>query len=313
MIHPNRTKTMNYTLEKPMPAQVPTRTTGAVAAATEARESQTIQVAMLAAKRFPRDERRAMDRILNACSRPGLASVSQYQYAKGGTDVAGPSIRLAEAIAAQWGNFESGWREIERYPDTDGVTVSVIEAYAWDLETNVRVPRTFAVRHWRDTKKGGYKITDERDIYELCANQAARRVRACILSVVPGDVVEEAMAQCNATLSATADASPDAQAKILKAFAELGVTREQIEKRLQRRIDAITPAQVVGLKKIFASLRDQVSTIADWFEPASTQVAPVDPFANGTPGAAANTQAGPATPAMAAAQPAANGEEELPL
>jgi hypothetical protein len=46
------------------------------------------------------------------------------------------------------------------------------------------------------------------------------------------------------------------------------VTKEQIEKRIQRRIDAIQPAQVVTLRKIYASLRDGMSVAADWFEPA---------------------------------------------
>ena len=185
----------------------------AMASVMESREAQQVQVAMLAAKRFPRDERAALDRILNSCSRESLAAVSQYQFARGGTDISGPSIRLAEAIAQHWGNMECGWREIERRKDSDGVGVSVIEAYAWDMESNFREPRSFTVRHWRDKRGGGSPLTDERDIYELCANQAARRLRACILAVIPGDIVEEAMRQCDTTLSAKADTSPAAQKK----------------------------------------------------------------------------------------------------
>lgn len=257
----------------------------AMTAALESREAQQVQVAMLAAKRFPRDPKAALDRILNACSRDSLAVVSQYSFARGGQEIAGPSIRLAEAVAQLWGNMECGWREVDRYQGSDSVGVSVVEAYAWDMETNTRVPRTFNVRHWRDTRKGGYKLEDERDIYELCANQAARRLRACILAVIPGDILEEALKQCDVTLKASADTGPEAQQKILKAFEAMGVSRSQIEARIQRRIDSITAAQVISLKKIYASLRDGMSEPDDWFESKAKADAataktsgPIDPF-----------------------------------
>jgi hypothetical protein len=60
---------------------------------------------------------------------------------------------------------------------------------------------------------------------------------------------------------------------VVETFGEIGVTREQIEARIQCRIDAIRPAQVVQLRKIFASVRDGMSSPADWFEPS---VAPVE-------------------------------------
>jgi hypothetical protein len=252
-------------------------------AVMESRESQQVQVAMLAAKRFPRDEKRCLDQILNACSRETLAAQALYSFARGGTDIAGPSIRLAEAIAGKWGNMECGWRELERTTDASGAGVSSIECYAWDMETNMRVPRVFSVRHWRDTKKGGYAITDERDIYELCANQAARRLRACILAVVPGDIVEDAVRQCEATLAASADTGPEAQKGIVAAFLKFNVTKGQIEKRIQRRIEAITAAQVVTLKKIWKSLNDDMSSAEDWFEVSEQPAAePIKPFGPAT-------------------------------
>lgn len=256
----------------------PPKPSGTMTAAMESRESQQVQVAMLAAKRFPRDEKHCLDQILNSCSRETLASQALYSFARGGTDIAGPSIRLAEAIAGKWGNMECGWRELDRRKDESGAGVSSIECYAWDMETNTRVPRVFTVRHWRDTRQGGYALTDERDIYELCANQAARRLRACILAVVPGDIVEEAVKQCEATLAASADTGPEAQKNILTAFQQFGVTKAQIEARIQRRIDAITAAQVVTLRKIRASLKDGMSSPEDWFEPAKPTGEVIDPF-----------------------------------
>jgi hypothetical protein len=145
---------------------------------------------------------------------------------------------------------------------------STVQAYAWDVETNTRREITFQVPHIRHTRKGAYKLEDPREVYELVANQGARRLRACILAVIPGDVTEAAVAQCETTMRTKADTSPEAMQKMVAAFEPFGVTKEQIEKRIQRRLDAIQPAQVVSLKKIYASLRDGMSTPADWFEAA---------------------------------------------
>ncbi len=73
-------------------------------------------------------------------------------------------------------------------------------AYCWDLESNTRQTKIFQVRHVRDTKSGPKSLRDARDIYELVANQGARRVRACILGVIPGDIVDEALDEVNKTL-----------------------------------------------------------------------------------------------------------------
>jgi hypothetical protein len=236
----------------------------------QSRELAETQVKYLMAQQFPRDVVANMDKILNAFTRPTLAEQSQYQFSRGGSDISGPSIRAAEAIAQQWGNIEHGFRERSRGVDATGVPFSEVEAFCVDLESRTSKRLQFIVRHWRDTKQGGYKLKDERDIYELMANQAQRRVRACILAQIPGDVVDAAMQQADATLRTKADTSPEAMEKMLAAFEPFGVTKEHIEKRIQRRLDSIQPAQVVTLKRIYASLRDGMSTPSEWFEIADT-------------------------------------------
>lgn len=220
-----------------------------------------VQGAIVLAKRFRRDEMQALDRILVACQRPGLAEQALYSYSRGGTEITGPSIRLAEAIAQNWGNLSFGIRELEQRNGE-----STVEAFCWCMETNVRQTKTFQVKHERYTKKGKYSLEDPRDIYELIANQGARRLRAAILGIIPGDVIEAAVAQCEATLKAKADTSPEALKKLCDAFAAYKVTKEQIEKRIQRRLDTITPAQLIQLRKIYNSLKDGMSGPADWFE-----------------------------------------------
>lgn len=244
--------------------------TGAVAAALVQREVAEVQAMAVMAKQFPRDERGAMDRILNACTRPSLADAAIYEYAKGGTQVTGPSIRLAEELARQWGNLVCGVTELARHGST-----SECLAYAMDLQTTFRDEKRFQVRHWRDTRQGGYAITEEREIYELIANMGARRKRACILAIIPGDVVEEAVKQCELTLATKVQLTPERIKNMLSAFEEkFGVTKDMIEKRLQRHADAITPALFVRLNSIFNSLKDGMSKPGDWFEVPEEEVQP---------------------------------------
>lgn len=255
------------------------------------------QAAMVIAKRFPRDQIAAMDRILQAFTRPTLAESAMYSYSRGGTDITGPSIRAAETLAQCWGNIQFGVRELEQRNGE-----STVEAFAWDIETNARQVKVFQVPHLRYTKKGSYKLEDPRDVYELVANQGARRLRACILGIIPGDVTEQAMRQCETTLRTKIEVTPDLIKSLLAKFAEHGVMQAQIEKRIQRHMDAITPALVVQLGKIYNSLKDGMSTPSEWFETdvdggEQKQAAP----ARGSAGLKAAASKAASAPAAAAA------------
>jgi len=191
-----------------------------------------------------------------------LAGIAEYSYSKGGALVNGPSIHLIKACAQAWGNIQFGLRELDQ---RDGV--SSLEAFAWDLETNVKETKIFQVPHLRVTKNSSKVLTDPRDIYELCANNGSRRLRACIESIIPGDVIEAAQTQCAVTLKANADISPESIKKMITTFkSEFGVSKEMIEKRMQCRIEAIRPAQFIQLKKIYTSIKDAMSKASDWFE-----------------------------------------------
>ena len=126
------------------------------------RQAQEVQAAMVIAKKFPRDEVQSFNRIMKACQRKTLAEQAMYEYPRGGTKVTGPSIRLAEAMAQNWGNLDYGIVELEQKNGE-----SQVMAYAWDLETNTRQTKIFSVPHIRSTKKGNIALTDPRDIYEL--------------------------------------------------------------------------------------------------------------------------------------------------
>lgn len=239
---------------------VPTGNASTMVAQT--REMAETMASVQMAKAFPRDVIAARDRILNACTRPKLALGACYTYARGGTDVTGPSIRLAEMLAQNWGNITFGIRELEQRNGE-----STCEAFAWDVETNARQVKVFQVPHVRHTKKGDVRLTDPRDVYELIANNGARRLRACILGVIPGDIVEEAVEACDETMRTKFEVTKERLAAMVERFAEFGVTAAQLEARVQCHLAAIKPAQLANLGKIYNSLKDGMSKPADWFEP----------------------------------------------
>ena len=154
------------------------------------RQAQEVQAAMVIAKRFPRDEVDSFNRILTSCQRKSLAETATYEYPRGGTKVTGPSIRLAEAIAQNWGNIDFGITELEQ---SNGE--SQVMAYAWDLETNARQTKIFTVPHIRGTKKGNVPLTDPRDIYEIMSHRIFPAIKALKYGHLPdfteqGELIE---------------------------------------------------------------------------------------------------------------------------
>lgn len=226
------------------------------------RQSAEIQSAMVIAKKFPRNETVAISRIMQACERLSLAESALYAYPRGGTTVSGPSIRLAEALAKNWSNIDFGVIELEQKQGE-----SVVMAYCWDLETNTRSTKIFTVKHERKAKDKVNVLTDPRDIYEMTANQGARRLRACILSIVPGDVTEMAVDACERTMK-SGDKTPMKEkiAKVTAFFAGFNVTVPMIEKRLGHKIETINETELVTLRKIAKTLDDNAGKADDFFD-----------------------------------------------
>lgn len=249
---------IDYSNYMPQGNAAPSVTTEAMVS----RQAQEVQAAMVIAKKFPRDVYAAFERIKKACERKLLAESAVYEYPRGGSKVSGPSIRLAEALAQNWGNIDYGIMELEQKAGESSVM-----AYAWDLETNTRQTKIFTVKHERKAKGTINKLNDPRDIYELVANQGARRVRACILGVIPGDIVDAAVDMCQKTLI---DGHKEPlEDRLRNAFSlfkkEFGVTKEMIEEYVGSNVDAFTEQDFLKIGRIYTSLRDGMAKKEDYF------------------------------------------------
>ena len=217
---------------------------------------------LVIAKRFPRDEVQSYAKAMEACQRPTMAAKAFYSFPRGGQTVEGPTIRFAEELARCWGNIDYGIKELSQ---DDGK--SEMQAYAWDLETNAQSVQNFTNPHQREQGKKMVKLTSQRDIYENNANMATRRLRSRILAILPSWFVEDAIEECKKTLAGRNDTPLiDRVKKMVVAFAKIGVTQEQIEKRLKKKIDTMNADDFVEYTGIYNAIKQGESKIADWFE-----------------------------------------------
>ena len=217
---------------------------------------------LVIAKRFPRNEVEAYAKAIEACQRPTMAAKAFYSFPRGGQTVEGPTIRFAEELARCWGNIDYGIKELSQ---DDGK--SEMQAYAWDLETNAQSVQNFTNPHQREKEKKMVKLTSQRDIYENNANMATRRLRSRILAILPIWFVEDAIEECKKTLAGRNDTPLiDRVKKMVVAFAKIGVTQEQIEKRIKKKIDTMNADDFVEYTGIYNAIKQGESKIADWFE-----------------------------------------------
>lgn len=220
-----------------------------------------VQASLTIAKARPRDPHTAFEKMLESCSRPAFAMKAFYSYPRGGQTVSGPSIRMAEELARIWGNMEYGIRELSQ---RDGETE--MEAYAWDLETNMKSSQRFTVKHESHTRQGVKQLVDPRDIYELGANLGARRLRSRILAILPPDYVDGAIQQCTITSSGGGQKSMEDRIKeMLRAFATFGVKKQHLETRIGMKLADMLPEQFSTLIGIYNSLKDGQTKTSDWF------------------------------------------------
>lgn len=259
-------KAVNQPIEGPNvagPVNLPTENVNQGTVAIEAsRAVAEAQGKLLIAKRFPRDEVAAYAKAIQACQRPTMAAKAFYAYPRAGQTVEGPTIRFAEELARCWGNIDYGIKELSQ---DNGK--SELQAYAWDLETNAQSVQNFTNPHQREVKGKMQTLTSQRDIYENNANMATRRMRARILAILPAWFVEDCINECKKTLAGQNDMPLiDRVKKMVVAFQKYGVSQEMLERRLKRKVEAMTADDFTEYIGIFNAIKGGESKVAEWFE-----------------------------------------------
>jgi hypothetical protein len=253
-------------------------------AASEMSARAEIEGAMIIAKRFPRNEDNAFGRLLKSCSRPTFAGDAAYSFPRGNTDVTGPSVYLAKEAARLWGNIRYGMDVV-----IDDEERRVIRAWAWDVEANTRVSQdaSFGKLIQRKGRNGGpttWVKPDERDLRELTNKHGSIAVRNCLLSLLPSDLIEDALNKARATVRNEISGDPDAARKMMVAnFAMLNVSGDDLQEFLGGPVAQATPDQMAQLRTIYKSVRDGNSAWREYVKPKDkpqTTTGTVDELSN---------------------------------
>lgn len=281
----------------------------AVRAMAKQAESQ-IQARYVMAMQNRRDIMRARAALLKDCERPFFAKKAIYNKPIG-EGVEGPSIRLAEAAARAMQNILTDVSAI--YDDS---TKRIVRVIASDLEANVTYTKDVTVNKTVERNKPmeGRKIISQRvnsrgkpvfvieatddEILDREGALASKAMRTCLLRLIPGDILEEAVQRCYETMAKKDAEDPDGARKdMCDAFAGLGVTVDQLTEYLGHTLDQTNPKEMKVLRGLYTAIKDGEATWAEAIasrepqqpkapepatEPAATTATP-QPQANGKP------------------------------
>lgn len=240
----------------------------------QARAQAEVQGAIVVAQQVPRVMAKSIEAMNESTSQLGLAERAFFRFPRGREAVTGPTVHLARELARCFGNVQYGVAEMLR---DDEAGRSEMQAFAWDVQQNVRASTTFIVPHGRDTKRGRQPLVELRDVYENNANMGARRLREMIFAVLPVWFTEDAKERCRATIQRGTSNEPIAQqvAKIVAAFAGQGVTVKQLEEKQGRLAADFTGADLVQLRIIGKSLAAGEITRDEEFPPVRVSAAEI--------------------------------------
>lgn len=245
--------------------------TASLALAEQAKAA--VQARYIMAMQRPRSLILARERLLADCKRPMFADAAIY-HKPVGKGLEGPSIRMAEAATRALTNILTSATAVY-----DDESKRIIHISATDLEANVtydadvvlaktversKVPAGRKCVSSRINSNGEttYTIvaTDEEIIDKVKAN-VSKEMRTCLLRLVPGDLLDEAMKTCYATLAQKDAEDPDAAAKeMCDSFADLGVGVAMLTDYLGHDPAKTTPAEMRRLRGIFNAIKAEETT-----------------------------------------------------
>lgn len=219
-----------------------------------------IDTQIATAKAFPRSlthfTQKAMSMVMLS---EDIAASCTYVLPRGGNKLEGPSVRLAEIIAASYGNNQYGGRVIAK--DNEKLTAQGVFI---DLENNVKV--TVEVER-RITDKNGKPYNQDMQI--MAGNAAiAIALRNAIYKGIPAAIVAPIWDKAKEVARGTAETLAARRDKAVAYFKSLNVTEKQILEVLNiKKIGDIDLDKLEILTGMKAAIKNGESTVKDLFEP----------------------------------------------
>jgi hypothetical protein len=261
-----------------------------ISSALAAQARAQVEGRYIMAMRHPRDLDVVRERLLKECKRPSFADAALYEKPigggeesdqdDGGKSIEGPSIRFAETAMRCMTNMGSDSFTI--YDDPEKRIVRVV---ATDFETNVTHTKDVTIIKAVERKylrRGQVPLSSRtnsygKTVYLLPATDdqtlnkegalISKAVRTNVLRLIPGDLIDEAIATVKRTLQDQAAKDPDGERrKILDAFSGLGVPVTELKSYLGHDVATCSPAEIVKLRALFNAIRDGQTTWAEAVE-----------------------------------------------
>lgn len=257
-------------------ALAPQRETASTAVAAQAQAA--VQARYVMALQRPRDLDEVRVRVLKECRRPGFAEAALYRKPVGKTPVIGPSIRFAEAVLRCMTNVL-----VEVQTTYDDEEKRVIRVSVTDLESNLTYPTDKVITKTVERRQAKGEVLGERlnsfgdrvfivratedDLLVKEAAIVSKTIRTNGLRLIPGDILDEAIATVRATLETGAKSDPEAERKkLVDAFASLGVMPPDLKVYLGHDVGQCAPAEIADLRLVYRTLKDGEATWAEIME-----------------------------------------------
>jgi len=217
-----------------------------------------IDVAVATAHQYPRSMAQAIRNAISlATNDTATATECIYSLPRDGKAIVGPSIRLAELVAQQWGNnrFYARVTAIDRkegYIEAEGIYQ--------DLETNSTVG-----------KKVRRRITDKRgklfnaDMIGVTGNAACSiALRNAILAGIPRPIWRQAFERAQAAVRGDEKTLGTRRVALIEAFKALNVAPADVF-RLGgiKGVEDIGLDEIVVLSGLYASIKNGEATVQD--------------------------------------------------
>lgn len=248
--------------------------TSSLALAEQAKAA--VQARYIMALQRPRDLMVSRQKLLDDCKRPKFAETAIYNKPVG-DGVEGPSIRLAEAAARAMGNV---------YVDVaavyDDAQKRIVRVSVTDLEANLTYPKDVTIEKTIERSKPtpGRKILSTRknskgyDVYVIEATSdeildkenalTSKAMRTCLLRIVPGDILEEAIEQCYRTRDGEISADPaTSRKKMVDACSSFGISAAQLAEYFGHSVDTCTTAEMGAMRSLLNAIKDKETTWAE--------------------------------------------------
>lgn len=239
------------------------------AIAMAAKQKAIVEAKYMMALARPRDYDKVRQDMLKDACRPSFANVAIY-HKPIGKGVEGPSIRFVECAIRNMKNI-----------DTDASTISedderrIIRVAVTDLESNTTYSQEITVTKTVErnklpqgekpirirTNSKGQPVfilhgTDD-DIMNKQNALISKAVRTLGLRHVPGEIVDEALYMIRKTMAQQDAQNPDAaKNRLIDAFAQIGVSVEQLKEYVGHELSALSPNELQTLRAIYSAIKD---------------------------------------------------------